>query len=163
MSKLHVANFYDAPRWTVKAGASLAEGQVIRIVNQNGVRTALPVADGDAALLVAGNYGVAFKVNADPLGVATSTAPAAFGDRTLQLNSGDFIVQLDRDAIVEYDVSLLHDSLNPNEGGALPVAGAALAVKDGLFCAVGTGGAIASPVVGRVFDILGSKVRVIIV
>lgn len=163
MSKLHIANFFDAPRWTVRAGAALAEGQVIRIVNQNGERTALPVADGDAALLVAGNYGVAFKVNVDPLGVTESTAPAAFGDRTVSLDSGDYVGMVDRTGIVEYDVSLLHDSLNPNNGGALPVAGAALGVKDGLFCTVGTGSAITSPVIGRVFDVLGSKVRVLIV
>lgn len=165
MSLLHVANFMDAPRQTVRAGQDIALGAVIRIVNQGGVRTALQVTDADAALLVAGNYGVAFKVNTDPLGVSSSTAPTAFGDRSLdQPLSGEYIVQVDRNGILEYDVSLLHDSLNPNEGGTLPVAGAALGVKDGLFCAAsGVGGAITSPVVGRVFEILGSKVRVLVV
>lgn len=163
MSKLHIANFFDAPRWTVRAGQNLVEGQVIRIVNQGGERTAVLVADGDAAELTPGNYGVAYKVNVDPLGVTTSSAPAAFGDRTLQLDSGDYIVQVDRNGILEYDVSLLHDSLNPNQGGTLPVAGDDLGVKDGLFCSTGTGSAITSPVIGRVFDILGSKVRVILV
>jgi hypothetical protein len=163
MSKLHIANFFDAPRWTVRAGQDLAEGQVIRIVNQGGERTAVAVANGDSALLVAGNYGVAFKVNVDPLGVDTSSAPAAFGDRTLNLNSGDYIVQVDRTGILEYDVSLLHSSLDPNRGGALPVAGTALGVVGSLFCTTGTASAITSPVIGRVFDVLGSKVRVILV
>lgn len=165
MSLFHVANLMDAPRQTVRAGQDIALGAVIRIVNQGGIRTALQVADGDAALLVAGNYGVAFKVNTDPLGVSSSTAPAAFGDRALdQPLSGEYIVQVDRNGIVEYDASLLHDSLNPDAGGTLPVAGAALGVKNGIFCAAsGVSGAITSPVVGRVFELVGSKVRVIVV
>lgn len=158
--KLHIANFYDAQRHTAVAGEAIALGAVIKIVNQNGARKALTVADADAALLVAGNYGVAFKVPTEPLSVTTTTAPAAWGNRTLTIASGDYIVQVDRGAILEYDVALLHDSLNPNNGGALPAAGAALGVKGGKFCTAATSGAITSPVVGRVFDIIGSKVRI---
>lgn len=158
--KLHVANFYDAPRHTAVAGEAIALGAVIKIVNDGGTRKAMTVADADAALLVAGNYGVAYKVNAQENAVTSSTAPAAFGDRTGPIASGDLIVQVDRGAILEYDVSLLHDSLNPNAGGALPAAGAALGVKGGKFCTAGTSGAITSPVVGRVFDLIGSKVRI---
>jgi hypothetical protein len=160
---LHIANFLDAKRWTVKAGEDIALGAVIRIANEGGQRVAFQVTDADAALLVAGNYGVAYKVNADPLAVTSSTAPASFGDRVNPPVSGDLIVQVDRDGILEYDVSLLHDSLNPNEGGALPEAGETLAIKDGLFCDAGVGSAITSPVVGRVFDIIGSRVRIQIV
>lgn len=161
---LHIANFLDAQRWTVQAGADIALGAVIRIANSGGNRVAFQVADGDAALLVPGNYGVAYKVNADPLAVTSSTAPASFGDRVNPPVSGDLIVQVDRGGILEYDVSLLHDSLDPNAGGTLPAAGAALGVKDGLFCAAsGVSGAITSPVVGRVFDIIGSRVRIQIV
>ena len=160
---LHIANYLDATRWTIEAGEAIPIGAVIRVANNAGVRTAYLVDDADAALLVPGNYGVAFKVLADPLGVASSTAPASFGDRTVSIAEGDSIVQVDRGGILEYDVSLLHDSLNPNEGGTLPVAGAALGIKDGLFCTAATVDAIVSPVVGRVFDILGSRVRIQVV
>lgn len=158
--KLHIANFFDATRHTVVAGEDIALGAVIKIVNANGTRVAMEVADADSALLVPGNYGVAYKVNVDPMAVSSSTAAAELGDRTRPIVSGDQIVQVERGAILEYDVSLLHDSLNPDEGGALPAAGAALGIKGGKFCTAGTSGAIASPVVGRVFDVLGSKLRI---
>jgi len=160
---LHIANFLDATRWTVTAGANIALGAVIRIANSGGQRIAFQVVDANSALLVPGNYGVAYKVHVDPLAVTSSTAPAAFGDRRNEIVSGDLIVQVDRGGIVEYDVSLLHTSLNPNLGGTLPIAGADMAVKNGLFAAVGTSGAIASPVVGRVFDIIGNRVRIQVV
>ena len=158
--KLHIANFYDAPRHTAVAGEAIALGAVIKIVNDGGTRKAMTLGNADSALLVAGNNGVAFKVNAQDMAVSESTASAATGDRTGPIASGDLIVQVDRGAILEYDVALLHDSLNPNEGGALPAAGAALGVVGGKFCTTGTASAITSPVVGRVFDIIGSKVRI---
>lgn len=158
--KLHIANLYDAERHTAVAGEAIALGAVIKIVNDGGSRKALQVADADAAALVPGNYGVAYKVPTDPLSVTSSTAPAAFGIRTLSIVSGDLIVQCERDTILEYDVSLLHDSLNPSAGGALPAATTALGIKGGKFCTAATAGAITSPVVGRVFDIIGSKVRI---
>lgn len=158
--KLHIANFYDATRHTAVAGEAIDLGAVIKIVNDGGTRKAMTLADADSALLVAGNYGVAYKVNVDPNAVSESTAAAATGDRTSPIVSGDLIVQVDRGAILEYDVTLLHDSLNPAEGGALPAAGAALGIKGGLFCTAGTASAITNPVVGRVFDIIGSKVRI---
>lgn len=158
--KLHISNMYDATRHTAVAGEAIALGAVIKIVNDGGTRKAMTLADADSALLVAGNYGVAYKVNVDENAVSSSTAPSAFGDRTSPIVSGDLIVQVDRGAILEYDVTLLHDSLNPSAGGALPQAGAALGVKGGKFCTTGTASAITSPVVGRVFDVLGSKVRI---
>ncbi len=161
--KLHIANLYDAERPTAVAGEAIALGAVVKIVNDGGARKALQVTDADAAALVPGNYGVAYKVPTDPLSVTSSTAPADWGTRTLSINSGDYIVQVERGAILEYDVSLLHNSLNPNAGGALPAAGAALGVKGGKFCTTATAGAITSPVVGRVFDLIGSKVRILVV
>ena len=161
--KLHIANFYDAPRHTAFAGEDIDVGAVIKIsAGPAGERLAHQVTDADAAQLVAGKYGVAAKINTNPLAVSETLygVPEEWGSRVATIKSGDAIVQVAPGAILEFDPSLLHDSLNPAEGGTLPVVGAALAVKAGKFAAAGTGGAIASPVVARVFDVLGGKVRI---
>ena len=160
--KLHVANFFDAPRLTGVAGEAIPEGSVILLFGSNaaGERVFKAVTNGQSALLVNGNYGVALKISKEPNAVASSTAPASFGDRTVTIVSGDLITQVKRGAILEYSVSLLHDSLNPNTAGTLPVAGAALGIVGGKFCSAGTGSAITSPVIGRCLDIIGSKVRI---
>lgn len=160
--KLHVANFFDAPRLTGVAGDAIAEGAVILLFGTNaaGERVFKEVGNAQAAALVDGNYGVALKVSKEPNAVATSAAPASFGDRTLSIVSGDLITQVKPGAILEYDASLLHASLDPARAGTLPVAGAALGVVGGKFCTVATGSAITSPVIGRCLDIIGSKVRI---
>jgi len=161
--KLHIANFYDAPRHTAVAGEDIALGAVIKIsAATNGERKALTVGDSDAAELVAGKYGVAAKVSVDQLQVSESLygVPTEWGSRVVAIKSGDAIVQVAKGAIIEYDPSLLHDSLNPIAAGNLPVVGEALAIKGGKFCKANVSGAITSPVVGRVFDVLGGKVRI---
>jgi hypothetical protein len=161
--KLHIANFFDAPRHTVFAGEAIEMGAVIKISEgAAGERLAMQITDSDAAHLVKGKYGVAAKIPTNPLTVEEQLygVPQEWGSRVVQIYSGDAIVQVAPGAIIEYDPSLLHDSLNPAEGGSLPAVGAALAVKGGKFAAAGTGGAIASPVVARVFDVLGGKVRI---
>lgn len=161
--KLHIANFYDAPRHTAIAGAAVDLGAVIKIdQGPAGERRALQVTDADSALLVKGNYGVAVKVSADQLQVSevVSGVPSDWGSRIVAIASGDAIVQVGPGAIIEYDPSLLHSSLNPSAGGALPTVGTALGLKGGKFCTTGTASAITSPVVGRVFDVLGGKVRI---
>jgi hypothetical protein len=161
--KLHIANFMDATRHTAVAGEDIALGAVIKIgTNAAGERLALTVADADAALLVAGKYGVAFKVSVDQLQVTESLygVPSEWGSRVVAIKSGDAIVQAAPGAIIEYDPTLLHDSLNPAASGALPIVGEALAIKGGKFCKANVASAITSPVVGRVFDVLGGKVRI---
>lgn len=161
--KLHIANFYDATRHTAVAGEDIALGAVIKIGPGTGnEREALQVTDSDAAALVSGKFGVAFKVSGDSLQVSESLygVPSDWGSRVVAIYSGDAIVQVGAGAIIEYDPSLLHDSLNPAEGGTLPVVGEALAVKGGLFAKSNVAGAITTPVVGRVFDVLGGKVRI---
>ncbi len=158
---LHIANYMDAERRTVKAGEVIAMGQVIKIGNVAGVRTATWVRDAEATSMVQGRVGVAFKVSDDALNVATSTVPVDFaGSRLTTIASGDLMVNVTAGAIMEYDVSLLHSSLDPARAGVLPVAGDALGVKDGLFCRANVASAIISPVFGRVYDLLGGKVRV---
>lgn len=162
--KLHIANLYDAPRLTAVAGEAIAIGAVIKITgaNADGERLAMTVADADSALLVKGNYGVAVKVSADDLQVSESLygVPTEWGSRVVAIASGDAIAQVGPGAIIEYDPSLLHNSLNPAASGALPAVGEALAIKGGKFCKANVASAITSPVVGRVFDVLGGKVRI---
>lgn len=159
---LHIANYFDSSRRTAIAGEAIPLGSVIKLsAAPNGDRLAQVVADADSALLVAGNYGVAMKISTERLQVTkTSNVPQDWGSRLVTIASGDAIMEVARGAILEYDPSLLHTSLNPAAGGALPAVGAALAVKGGKFCAAGTSGAIASPVIARVHGLVGSKVRI---
>lgn len=161
--KLHIANFYDAPRHTAVAGEDIALGAVIKIsAATSGERKAMQLTDADSAQLVKGKYGVALKVSADQYQVSevVSGVPTEWGSRVVAIKSGDYIVQVAPGAILEYDPSLLHSSLDPANGGALPAVGDALGVKGGKFCTAGTASAITSPVIGRVFDVLGGKVRI---
>jgi hypothetical protein len=159
---LHIANFEDAPRRTATAGSAIPMGAVTVASSVAGVRILNPVANAQAALLVPGNYGVALKVSKLMLQVTsvTGSIPADFGSRLTAIVAGDSIVEVGRGAILEYDVSQLHASLAPTRAGTLPVAGTALAIVGGLFCTVATASAIVTPVIGRVFDVVGGKVRV---
>ena len=158
---LHISNYMDADRLTAKAGEALTMGQVVKVTGVSNVRTLTYVRDAESALLVAGKYGVAFKVSSEELQVATSTVPVDFaGTRLNTIASGDWIAWVGPGAILEYDVSILHSSLDPARAGTLPVIGDALGVKDGLFCRANVGSAIISPVIGRVYDILAGKVRI---
>lgn len=161
--RLQIANFFDAPRRTAVAGESIPVGAVIKIsAATDGSRKAMTLTDSDSAQLVYGKYGVAVKVSALQYQVTQTLfgVPADWGNRIVTISSGDYIVEVGRGAILDYEVALLHDSLNPANGGTLPAAGDALAVKGGLFCAASTNGAITSPVVARVFDVLGGRVRI---
>lgn len=158
---LHIANYMDADRLTAKAGEALTLGQVVKVTGVSGVRTLTFVRDAEAAALVAGRFGVAFKVSSEELQVATSTVPVDFaGSRLNAIASGDWIALVGPGAILEYDLSILHASLDPARAGVLPAIGDALGVKDGLFCRANVASAIVSPVIGRVYDILAGKVRV---
>lgn len=160
---IQIANFYDAPRRTAVAGEAIPQGAVIKLTAAaDGQRKAMKLTDSDSALLVFGKYGVAVKISARQYQVTQSLfgVPSDWGSRITTIVSGDQIVEVGRGAILEYDPSLLHDSLNPANGGALPVVGDTMAIKGGLFAAASASGAITSPVVARCFDVLGGRVRI---
>lgn len=171
--KISIANYYDADRRTAVAGEDIPLGAVIKIsagavgVSGSPLRKANIVANADAALLVAGNYGVAFKVSGDPLAVTASTVTADsgkdLGSRIVSIKSGDLMVEVRKGAILEYDPGLLHSSLDPARAGTLPTVGQALGVLGGLFAtaaATTSGSGITSPVIARVYNTQGGKVRV---
>ena len=162
---LHIANYAAAHRLTATAGSDIPLGAVIVASDVGGERRVNGVTNAQGALLVPGNYGVALKVSKLQLQVTsvTGATPEDFGTRLTSIKSGNAIVEVKPGAIMEYDTSLVHSSLDPKRGGALPLAGAALAVHNGLFCTPATAGAITSPVVGRVNEVIGGKIRVEIV
>lgn len=160
---IHIANYFDADRRSALAGEDLPLGAVCKVAgNASGDRVLTKVAA--AGDLVPGKFGIAFKVSSDPLQVTSSTANADaradLGNRVVAIKSGDQIVEVREGAIVEYAPSLLDDSLNPAEGGTLPDVGEALGVVNGLWCDATAVGAIVAPVVGRVYDVVGGKVRI---
>lgn len=165
---IHIANYFDADRRSALAGEDLPLGAVCAVSAGTGTAAGNRVltkvtAAGD---LKPGKFGVAFKVSSDPLQVTSSTvnadSHADLGSRVVAIKSGDQIVEVREGAIVEYHPSLLDDSLNPAAAspGTLPAIGDALGIKAGKWCAAGASGAITSPVVGRVYDVVGGKVRV---
>lgn len=162
--RLNIANYMDAPRVSAIAGEALPLGAVCQVVQRGTGNTRerelrLVTAGGQ---LVQGGWGIAFKVDKERLQVSSSSAPAYTGNRVVEIRSGDQITEVRAGAIMEYDPALLHSSLDPARGGTLPTVGAALAITGtgGLWCTTGTGGAITSPVIGRVFDIVAGKVRI---
>lgn len=158
MPVLNIANYVEADRRSAKAGATITQGQVCYVQDDgSGNRWLFPVLDTDAAKLLPGNYGIAFKVSTDPDQVHTTSLStgqlAELGDRRISIASGDWIVECGQGTKMEYSADLLHTSLDPDNGGALPTVNAAVHLKGGKFCAVGTGGAISSPVTGRVASV----------
>lgn len=157
----HIANYYDAPRYSARAGETMTVGMIVKVdPYTGGERKLMKLLDGDAAELVAGAYGVVAKVSGEPNLVDTSTAPSRLGSRIIAIASGDHVVEVRAGAIMEYTADLLHDSLDPAAGGLTPVATQALGVKDSLWCAASVGSAITSPVIGRVFRVFGTRVLV---
>lgn len=155
---LHIANLMDSERFTAQAATAIPLGSVVYVSGMTaGVRQATIVAS--AADLKNGLYGVAFAVSTDPEQVTESTVPASWGSRVVSIATGDYITMVMPGAIIEYDASLLDDTLNPAEGGTLPAVGDALELLSGKFCTVAAAG-IAAPIVGRVFDVFGNKVQI---
>lgn len=154
-----IRNYTEADRYTVVADVNMAVGQVIKVVNNNGLRHAALLADTDAASIKVGMYGISFKVSADPYQVSRTTAPSFTGIRTVSILAGDNIV-LVTDAFIEFDPSLLHSSLDPARGGALPAVGDTLAIKGSLLCTAATVGAITTPVIARVHEVAQGVITV---
>lgn len=161
---LHIANYFDSDRRSAIAGNDLSMGAVCKVTADavTGERV-LNFATVTGDLQNVGAYAVALKVSADPLQVDTSSVPVEYlGNRIVTIKSGDKIVEVRRGAILEYSPTILDASLDPARAGALPTAGAALAVKNttGLPCTTGAAGAITSPVVLRCYNVVNGKVRI---
>lgn len=163
---INVANLLDADKRTAVAGEAITMGMVIKLSDDGaGRRKALKLLDADAAVAAKpGTYGVAYKLSTDSNQVASSTAPAVLGDRTVSISSGDLIIELRRGSIVEYSADLLHSSLDPSRAGTTPQAGTDLNVKGSQWCALaGVAGSMSGTVIGRVFRVFGTKVLVEVV
>lgn len=152
---IQIANFFEADRLTAFAGEALDQGEVVALSGTNGSSKRVATSVTGSGQLLAGNVAVAVKFSNDEYQVIASTVPSELGSRLVTIGSGDVIVAV-RNAIIEYDISDLHASITASN----VAPGEALSLLNGKFCKAGTGGAIASPVVGRVYDTLNGKVRV---
>jgi len=155
--KVHVANYYESSRLSAIAGEAMPVGAVCKITNNGGVRTLLKLLDGDT--ITPGKYCVALKVSADPYQVDSTTVPTFTGDRTVSISTGDAVVAVTK-AIIEFDASVVHASLDPARGGTLPAPLDVLAVKGGLLCTAATAGANVTGQVFTCYEVLGTKIRV---
>lgn len=150
----NIANFFDAPRFSARAGETMDHGNVVKVLDWgNGERKLMKLANSDAASLSGDKYAVVTKFSTDANQVQSSTAPSRLGSRIVTISSGDHVVEIRKGAILEYSTDLLHASIVSTP----PVVGDGLTVKDSLFCIAGTAGQASAQVVGRVFRIFGTK------
>lgn len=157
---ISIANYMEADRRTALAGEALVQGAVIKLAGDGTNRVATK-ATAQADIQKVGAYALAFKVDTEPTDVSAglgASVPSASGGT---IASGDFIVECRRGSVLEYDPSLLDDSLNPANGGTLPAGGDALAMTaTGIPCATSAGGAITTPVILRCYNVVQGKVRI---
>lgn len=163
---IHIANYLDADRRSATAGEAITMGMVCKVSDAgDGTRKLLKLGDSDSASVVSGKWGVAYKVSTDAAQVDTTDLTAAqlakFGDRRVTIASGDAIVEVRKGAIISYSLDLLHDSLNPDEGGTLPEAGDALEIKGSQWCEVGTSGAVTT-LAGRCYGLAEGNTKVLV-
>lgn len=159
---INVANLLDADKRSCVANEAITMGMLIKMSdNGAGKRLAKLLLDADTTLIGrTGTIGVAYKLSTEAYQVATTTAPAATGDRTVAIVSGEQMIELRRGSLVEYTADLLHSSLDPSRAGTTPVAGADLYVKGSQWCSTGTASSLSGAVIGRVFRVFGKKVVV---
>jgi len=163
---IQIANYEDARRLSATAGETMAQGEVVYVSDDgSGNRFLMKVGNGDAAKLLAGNYGIVFKV--DVRAEAVESTFVGVGQKELggttrltTIVSGDAVVVVGRGAIVQYAPADLDDTLNAAEGGALPAVGDSLGVLGSKFCKADAQSAIVSPYIGRVNLVLGTNVLV---
>jgi len=154
---MNIVNFFEADRRTARAGETMTQGAVVKVSDWgDGQRKLLKITTGDTPAV--GAYGCAYKVSADTYQVNSTTAPASFGDRTVTIASGDYVVEVRKGAIIEYSADLLDASLATPQ----PV-GTALGVIGGKWCTAGTGSAVTAPVMGKVFRNFGTRTLIEIV
>lgn len=160
MSKVHIANFRDAPRFTVQALADMDLGDVMFIQDDGaGKRAAIPLTA--VGQLKAGKYAVAMKFSADSEAVQESTANTDsgrdLGSRIVSISSGDFIVACMAGSILEYPQSELDISITP---GTVDV-GTYLAIDSATSkFATQASGDITSVSIAQVYQTFGTKILV---
>lgn len=158
---LHVVNWKYAQVLTAVAAADMDQGQVCAVGGTGANRELTPLADTDDALVLAGNYAIAMKVSTDPAAVDESDAPARLGSRLNdEISTGDLIMECRRGSLVRYTADLLDDSLNPAALGTTPAIGDDLGIAGGkpATIAAATSSGIATPVVMRVHNVVGTDV-----
>jgi hypothetical protein len=159
---INIANLFESDRRSATAGESMVQGMLVKVSDTGtGTRELNKVDNGDTALLVDGNYAIVMKVSMDPAQVASSTitsSPRVAGSGDIA--EGDAVIECRRGTIMEYSADLLHASLDPGRAGETPVPGQSLGVVDAQFCKANAASAIVSPVIGRVFNVYGTKVQV---
>lgn len=156
MGYFSIANFWEADRRTARAGESMQQGAVVKVLDWgDGQRKLMKLTTGDTPAV--GAYGVAYKVGTDPNQVESSTANTTLlGTRTVSIVSGDYVVEVRPRAILEYSTDLLHSSLS-----TIQAVGTALGILAGQWCTAATGSAVTAPVCGRIFRYFGAS-RVLI-
>jgi hypothetical protein len=156
----NIANFYDADRRSAKAGETLVNWQLVKVSDYgDGQRKLMSLLDADAAQVTAGKFAVVAKFTAEPNLVQSSTVPARLGSRMVAIAAGDDVVEVKKGAIIEYAMSELDASLDTARAGTAPAVEDVLHAKSGLFCKVGTVGALAQTV-GTVYKVFGTKVLI---
>lgn len=158
---INIANYFESDRRSATAGEAMVQGMVVIASNVAGLRKVMKCGNGDTALLVAGNYGLVMKITMDPAQVASSTitnSPRVTGSGDIA--NLDAVMECRRGTIMEYSADMLDASLDPARAGETPVAGQALGVVGSQFCKANAASAITSPVIGRVFQVYGTKVQV---
>lgn len=167
-----IANYQESKRFSCLAAGVMTIGEVIKIQTGAivGARYATQVTTA-ADVQKQGLWGVVMKISADPFQVSTSTAPVSLGIRTISIATGDAVVQIAAsvDTILEYDVSLLHSSLDPANSGATPAVGASLGIAtSGGFARFSAAASTSLTGVGtsinvaRVFQTFGTRIQIIL-
>jgi len=152
MGYFSIANFWEADRRTARAGESMQQGAVVKVLDWgDGQHKLLKLTTGDT--VAAGQYGVAYKVGTEPNQVESSTANTTLlGSRQITIVSGDYVVEIRPRAILEYSMDLVHSSMATFQN-----VGTALGVLAGQWCTTGTGSAVTAPVMGRVYRYFGTS------
>lgn len=156
----NIVNMKYADLGTARAlGTHSQLGLVCKVTaHSDGNRALTPLLDTDDALVVSGNYAVAMKFDTDANEVDSSTAPAVTGLRTVSITAEDLVVECRKGTVIEYAASELAVSLDPGNGGTLPVVGADLGIAGAKWStiAAATSSGIATPVVGRCHRVFGT-------
>jgi hypothetical protein len=154
---INIAQFFEADRLSVTAGEAMAQGQVVSLENNGGLRKVMIV--DNANDLVPGGAGVVVKFSTDPDAVDSSTAPSSWGSRIETIALGDDVV-LVSDGYITYDAADVDATLDPDRGGVLPTVKQRLGIKAGKWSTVGASGAIATPTIARVWEVAGKKITI---
>lgn len=166
---IHVTNWKYADIGTGVAAAAMSQQGLVCKVTDDGAgrRLLTPILDTEDALVLAGNYAVALKVDTDPNEIDFAnpdglTVPGATRDRSVTIAADDLVMECRAGTKLEYSADLLDNSLNPAQGGTTPTVGQDLGISGSKWAtiAAATSAGIATPVVGRVHKVFGTSVVV---